>query len=183
MRVWATRLARVGKVQSFDYPYMLQGRHRPDPLPTLIKAHQEALVAAAAHHRGPVILAGKSMGGRVGCHVSLESPPNALVCFGYPLLSAGNLQKVRDEVLKELRTPVLFLQGTRDPLCPIELLESVRRKMRAPNELYVVPSGDHSLQVTKTWLRENATGSEQVNAGILNAIQDFVSRHASPPKR
>ncbi len=78
---------------------------------------------------------------------------DALVCFGYPLCGGGDPTKLRDQVLREITTPILFVQGTRDPLCPLELLESVRTQMRAANQLHVVEGGDHSLLVTKSRLR------------------------------
>src|SRR5690606_36186237 len=123
----------------------LAGRKRPDPLPKLIAAHAEALEQATRRRRaGPVVLVGKSMGGRVGCHLALERPVAALVCLGYPLRSPTG--KLRDEVLLALRTPVLFVQGSRDPLCPLDGLERVRRRMKAPSTLHVVEGGDHSLK-------------------------------------
>ena len=63
----------------------------------------------------PVVLAGKSMGSRVGCHVSISEnsvPLKALICFGYPL--KGGNGSIRDQVLLDLKTPILFIQGTRD---------------------------------------------------------------------
>lgn len=177
MQRWALHLATLGTVRALDYPYMQQGRRRPDPLPTLISAHKEALDAAAAVHPGPLVLAGKSMGGRVGCHVALDSNVAAVIAFGYPLLSSGKLHRVRDEVLKELRLPILFVQGSRDPLCPLELLDSVRGKMTAPNELYVVGSGDHSLKVSKAWLRENHSTEPEVEGGILAAVAGFLASY------
>src|SRR5690242_19766131 len=97
MTAWAERLAALGDVVRFDYPYMRAGRRSPDRLPVLVAAHREALAAARAGRRGPVVLAGKSMGSRVGCHVALEERVDALVCLGYPLRRAGGA--LRDEVL------------------------------------------------------------------------------------
>jgi predicted alpha/beta-hydrolase family hydrolase len=65
----------------------------------------------------------------------------ALVCLGYPLCAMGNRTKLRNEVLRALTTPNLFVQGTRDALCPLDLLEHVRGEMKAPNFLYVVEGG------------------------------------------
>src|SRR3984957_11557143 len=121
MRTFARLLETIGPVEPFDYPYALAGRGRPDPLPKLIEAHRAALAALRAKHGGPIVLAGKSMGGRVGCHVALVDPVEAVICFGYPLCGAGDRSKLRDQVLMELKTPILFAQGTRDPLCPLDL--------------------------------------------------------------
>src|SRR5438874_10020923 len=99
MRAWAKRLGSLGRVVAFDYPYRRQGRRAPDRLPVLVAAHRDALHQARADHDGPVFLAGKSMGGRVGCHVALEETVDGVVCFGYPL--QGTSGAVRDEVLKQ----------------------------------------------------------------------------------
>jgi predicted alpha/beta-hydrolase family hydrolase len=164
MRTFARLLGWLGRVEPFDYPYMIAGRGRPDPLPKLIAAHRAALASLREEHDGPIVLAGKSMGGRVGCHVALVEPVAAVIYLGYPLCGAGDRSKLRDQVLLELRTPAMFVQGTRDPLCPLDLLEDVRKRMRAPSTLHVVDGADHSLLVAKTTLK--ALGSTQEEAEI-----------------
>jgi predicted alpha/beta-hydrolase family hydrolase len=176
MRGWAQRLAAFASVVLFDNPNMQEGRRLPDRLPALIHAHTEALVAARAKHAGPVVLAGKSMGSRVGCHVANEQHVDALVCFGYPLCGSGKTPKLRDEVLLALETKVLFIQGTRDRLCPLDLLAEVRKKMKAPSALHVVEGGDHSLLVTKTQLKADKETQDDVDARIAEAVRTFVSR-------
>jgi uncharacterized protein len=172
MEGWARRLGALGQVVRFDYPYAKAGRHRPDRLPVLLEAHRAALAAARAAHRGPVVLAGKSMGSRVGCHLALEEPVDALVCLGYPL--RGITGALRSEVLVALRTPILFVQGTRDPLCPLDALEDVRRRMAAPNALHVVEGGNHSLEVGVRALRARGEAHEDVDRRILEAIRSFL---------
>jgi predicted alpha/beta-hydrolase family hydrolase len=167
-------LGTIGLVEPFDYPYALDGRRRPDPLPKLIAAHRAALAALRAKHGGPIVLVGKSMGGRVGCHVSLVDPVHAVICLGYPLCAAGDRSKLRDQVLFELKTPVMFAQGTRDPLCPLDLLEGVRKRMRAPSTLYVVEGGDHSLIVAKAALKALGSSQGEVDESMLTAIARFL---------
>jgi len=174
MRSWAKRLETLGTVVSFDYPYMIAGRRAPDKLPQLIEAHRAALVQASQAHRGPVVLIGKSMGGRVGCHLALEESVAGVVCLGYPLKGAGKAGQLRDEVLLALRTPVLFVQGTRDALCPLDLLEQVRSRMQAQSELAVVETGDHSLLATKGHLRAQGVTQQDVDARVLAAIDAFT---------
>ena len=176
MRAWRARLETLGEVHAFDYPYMARGSKRPDPLPSLILAHRDAITQATAGRERPLVLAGKSMGSRVACHVAAEHTDvaaRALVCFGYPLL--GQNGKVRDAVLLALRTPILFLQGDRDKLCPLDLLDSARAKMTAPSEIHVVESGDHSLLCTKTWLKQADRAQSDVDAEVLGVIARFVS--------
>ncbi len=173
MRRWRDLLHTIGDVWTFDYPYMVEGRKRPDPLPKLIVAHCEALAQARQTHEGPAILIGKSMGSRVGCHVALERRVAAVVCLGYPLCAGGDPAKLRDKVLRELSTPILFVQGTRDPLCPLDLLERVRGEMRTVNELHIVEGGDHSLSVTKSRLTASGETQHEVDQRILRAIREF----------
>ena len=179
MRRWAELLASLGSVQTFDYDYMREGRKRPDPLPQLIAAHRRALQQAREAHPGPTILIGKSMGSRVGCHLSLEEPVAALICLGYPLCGGGDPTKLRDKVLRELRTPILFVQGTRDALCPLDLLAPVRSEMIAQTELHVVEGGDHSLMVTKTQLKLAGETQKTVDQRILAAISKFIREHTA----
>ena len=167
-------MTEIGAVETFDYGYMRDGRKRPDPLPQLIAQHRQVLADARAKTSSPILLIGKSMGGRVGCHVALKETIDGVICFGYPLCGSGDPSKLRDKVLLELRTPILFVQGTRDSLCPLDLLETVRAKMTAPNFLHLVEGGDHSLIVRKRDL-----GSEtqhDVDKRIVEAIGQFVAR-------
>ena len=187
MQRWKDRLATIGRVALFDYPYMREKRKRPDRLPQLVAAHREALALATGRVRptggqnrhddgGATVLIGKSMGGRIGCHVALEEKVDALVCLGYPLCAMGDRTKLRDEVLRALRTPILFVQGTRDPLCPLDLLEPVRAEMKTRNVLHVVEGGDHSLIVAKRQLQAKGETQEDVEQRILNRIAQFVER-------
>jgi uncharacterized protein len=178
---WKDRLAMVGDVETFDYDYMREGRKRPDPLPKLIAAHRNALTTARQRHSAQsIILIGKSMGGRVGCHLSLEEKVDGLVCFGYPLCAMGDRTKLRDEVLRALTTPILFVQGTRDPLCPLDLLEPVRIGMKTQNLLHTVGGGDHSLHVAKRELKAVGKTQEDINLRILEAIVGFVDQLQIP---
>jgi uncharacterized protein len=174
MQRWKRRLSEIGSVEAFDYDYMREGRKRPDKLPQLVAAHRAALANARQEFTGPIFLIGKSMGGRIGCHVSLEEKVNGLICLGYPLCAMGDRAKLRDEVLLALKTPILFAQGTRDPLCPLDLLENVRAKMAVPNSLHVVQGGDHSLLVGKKDLADKT--QEDVDQNTADAIRDFVER-------
>jgi uncharacterized protein len=182
MQRWKERLSGIGEVVTFDYDYLREGRHRPDPLPTLIAAHQAALRQARQTSNQTVFLIGKSMGGRIGCHVSLKESVNGLICLGYPLCGGGDPQKLRDKVLRDLRTPILFVQGTRDKLCPLDLLEKVRADMTVENFLQVVEGGDHSLVATKTQLKTAGETQDEVDERILAAISQFVGRLCETPR-
>lgn len=176
MQGWKARLQEIGAVETFDYDYMRAGRKRPDRLPQLTEAHRAALGAAREKvgNNSSLFLIGNSMGGRVGCHLALEEEVPGLICLGYPLCAMGDRSKLRDQVLLSLGRPVLFVQGRRDPLCPLELLEKVRARMKAPNFLHVVEAGDHSLGVRKRELQAGGETQQDVDRRILEAIVKFV---------
>lgn len=168
-------LTQIAPVRSFNYDYMELGKKRPDPLPRLIEAHRKALKAGQADLGPNAILIGKSMGGRVGCHLALEENVSKVVCLGYPLRSMGKVPKLRDEVLLQMSCPALFVQGTRDNLCPLETLREVLKRRAAKSELFVVESGNHSLQPTKTYLKQTGKSETELEADILQAIGHFVA--------
>jgi predicted alpha/beta-hydrolase family hydrolase len=176
MQKWKQYLEGIVEVSLFDYDYLREGRRRPDPLPQLIAAHRQALRAwRETAAGGQVFLIGKSMGGRIGCHLALEEKVDGVICLGYPLCGGGDRTKLRDKVLRELQTPVLFVQGTRDPLCPLNILDEVRSQMRAPNLLHLVENGDHSLRLTKRALQAAGEAQDNVDQRILAAISKFVN--------
>ena len=76
---------------------------------------------------------------------------------------------MRDEVLLALRTPILFVQGTRDPLCPLDALAAVRARMTARSELLIVEGGNHSLDVPRG---RSGRASAGKSAGIEEAPQE-----------
>jgi len=199
MQRWKKHLEEIGDVETFDYPYMRENRKRPDPLPQLIAAHREALAKAQKKKGQLTLLIGKSMGGRIGCHLALTENVDGLVCLGYPLCAEGDRTKLRDEVLRALTTPILFVQGTRDSLCPLDLLERVRSEMKTRNFLHVVEGGDHSLRAGRAEAKRRRTakhhllatddtqgcppkvaaateGRDDVDQRILESIAEFISR-------
>jgi predicted alpha/beta-hydrolase family hydrolase len=173
MQRYRAAFSEFARVVTFDYPYMAAGKRSPDPLPRLLDAHRSALAQARVGHRGPVFLVGKSLGGRVGCHLALAEPVAGLVCLGYPL--RGQSGKLRDQVLLELGTRVLFVQGSRDPLCPLDELGRVRPLMKAPNELFVVEGGNHSLELGKRDLARLGQSQHELDRTVWTHIGAWLS--------
>jgi uncharacterized protein len=193
MVAWKDRLSRLGHVSAFDYSYQRAGKKSPDRPAVLVATHRAELQRLRAEVAGPLVLIGKSMGGRIGCHLASElavelgsgeppapdaTRPSALVCLGYPLVAPGGA--VRDQVLLDLKTPVLFVQGTRDAMCPLERLADVRARMQAPSEVFVVEGGDHSLTVQKTLLKKHGLTQDEVDERAFQAIAAFLQRWAPP---
>jgi predicted alpha/beta-hydrolase family hydrolase len=156
-----------------------QRRHEPDPLKALVQAHRDAIDDAKKDGE-KVVLIGKSMGSRVSCHVSLEEgvKVDGIVCLGYPLQAQGRrVRGTRDEVLRELKSPVMFVQGTRDRMCPIRSLDEIRQDIEVPNYIHVVEGGDHSLIVRKTQLDESGRKQEDLDKAAVDAIKAFLDKH------
>src|SRR5260370_29905940 len=108
MQRWAAKLEKIGTVSAFDYSYMKELRKRPDPLPKLIAAHREALTRARQLHGDPIVLIGKSMGGRVGCHLALEEDGATVICLGYPCCGRVDRTKLCAVVIHLSRARMLF---------------------------------------------------------------------------
>ena len=104
MQRWYLRLCDMGEVHRFTYPYMTQGKRLPDKLPKLIAAHEEMASQLSLSHPGrPIILIGKSMGARVSVHIADKVHASAVIALGYPLISSGRQQTVRDQPLRDVR--------------------------------------------------------------------------------
>ncbi|XP_061337885.1 uncharacterized protein LOC133284798 [Gastrolobium bilobum] len=178
---WKTMLKEAlhaADVVTFDYPYMSGGKKRAPPkAEKLVEFHSNIVKETATKYPGrPLILAGKSMGSRVGCMVASLKDINvhAVVCLGYPL--KGMNGAVRDETLLQLTVPTMFVQGSKDGLCPLEKLEATRQKMKALNELHVINGGDHSFKIGKKHLQEKGSTQHEAEDVAVQAIAAFISR-------
>ena len=135
-------------VLTFNYPYMEAGKKAPNRPPVLLAAH--AAAAAALKERvGRMVLAGKSMGGRLGSHLAAGGEDVAgVVFYGYPLVGVGKQEPRDTSHLHDVGAPMLFVQGTRDRLAPLELITAVAESL-PKTSLHVVEDGDHSYKVPK----------------------------------
>jgi uncharacterized protein len=137
----------------FNFPYREAGRKFPDRPPVAITAWRAAMAAAAqeaANHQdtGPLWAAGKSFGGRMASMAVADGMGAAgLVYLGYPLHPPGKPEKLRDEHLYGLATPMLFLQGSRDTFATSEILEDVVSRIGPHAVLQWVEGADHSFAV------------------------------------
>lgn len=140
-------------VMTFNYPYMEAGRKAPNPAKTLLACHRAALEALRLRV-ADVVLAGKSMGGRMGSHVAAEGEAVAgLVFYGYPLVGVGKSEPRDVSHLTDAGAPMLFVQGTRDRLAPIDLIRTVVEDLPTAR-MHVVEGGDHSFRVLKSTGRD-----------------------------
>lgn len=137
----------------FNFPYKECGRRLPDPAPVLEDAFVRVLEAVrAAPEIAPprIVIGGKSLGGRMASHLAAAGVDVAgLLLLGYPLHPAGQPERLRTAHLPQIRVPMLFVTGTRDPLCRLDLLRQTIQRLPAPVTVHVIAGGDHSFEVPK----------------------------------
>jgi predicted alpha/beta-hydrolase family hydrolase len=158
MRLFANGLAERGvDIVTFNFLYMEQGRHVPDPKPKLEACYRAVIEAASRHKKlkgNRLAIGGKSMGGRIASQVAAQ-PDSAveidgLVFLGYPLHPPGRPDKLRDSHLPEIKAPMLFVQGSRDTFGTPDELRAVFKKHHLSPTLHVIEGGDHSLKIPKS---------------------------------
>lgn len=106
-----------------------------------LRAARDELVAA---HGGPALLLGRSFGGRMCAFLAAREPPAALVLLGHPIAPPGRPRPADEEALGSITCPTLVVQGDRDELGPLPVLE----RIAAANplvELSVLPGVGHAF--------------------------------------
>jgi predicted alpha/beta-hydrolase family hydrolase len=135
----------------YQFPYMEKGSKRPDAPAIAHAAVRSAVAEAARCCPGlPLIAGGKSFGGRMTSQAQAIAPlpgVRGLAFLGFPLHPAGKPSSDRAKHLADIRIPMLFMQGTRDNLAELTLLEPVIDRLGPSASLYLVQEGDHSLHV------------------------------------
>ena len=156
-------------VLRFNFPYIDAGRRIPDPPPVLLDTW-DTIIREAAHRAGglPLVAGGKSMGGRMASMLAADQgpafPATVLVFFGYPLHPPGRPDRLRDAHLPRIRVPMIFIQGSRDALARLDLIEALVARLHPLAHLHVVDGGDHSFR------RKGARGSDQENGRAMAQI-------------
>jgi predicted alpha/beta-hydrolase family hydrolase len=158
----------------YQFPYMEKGSKRPDP-PALAQATVRAAVAEAAKACAglPLIAGGKSFGGRMTSQAQAKAPLDGvkgLAFFGFPLHPAGKPSTERATHLAEVKIPMLFLQGTRDALAELGLLQPMVEGLGQKATLHLAEGADHSFHV----LKSSGRNDRDVRAEILDAFGAWV---------
>jgi predicted alpha/beta-hydrolase family hydrolase len=161
----------------YHFPFMesqvSSGQRKPPDRPRiLVETVREAVAKARELAEGlPLIAAGKSMGGRLTSIAAAEYPLNGVVgiaFFGFPLHPAGRSSSERAVHLSGVKVPMLFLQGTRDRLANLALLDPICASLGDLATLHVSDGADHSFHVLT---RSGRTNQE--------ALQELATRTAS----
>ncbi|MGO9062460.1 MAG: alpha/beta family hydrolase [Candidatus Binataceae bacterium] len=151
MNVIAAGIGASGiRVVRFEFPYMSARRHTgkraaPDREPVLRAGWQEVIEELGGAQG--LVIGGKSMGGRIASMIADEAGVLGLVCLGYPFHPPGQPQRLRVEHLRNLRTPALIVQGTRDSLGSREEASAYELSPRVRIEW--IEEGDHSFKPPK----------------------------------
>lgn len=156
MRMFAGGMADRGfDAMTFNFLYSEKGRGAPDPKAKLESCYQSVIQAALGLKKlktNKLIIGGKSMGGRIASQVAAAegSQISGLVFLGYPLHPPGKPEQLRDAHLKDIRAPMLFVQGSRDAFGTPDELRAVIKRDRLPATLDEIEGGDHSFKVPKS---------------------------------
>lgn len=137
---------RAVRVVTFNYPYTEAGKRRPDRAAVLLDCHRVVADRIRSEFGPDLVLAGRSMGGRMGTMLAAEGYPcRGVVCYAYPLHPAGKPEKLRIDHLADISVPMLFFQGSRDALSRGDLFD---REVRPLPEATVVDmeGADHSFR-------------------------------------
>lgn len=159
-------------VLRYEFPYMRAGRRAPDREPVLVAAVREAVEEARRRVPDvPLVAGGKSMGGRMTSRAAVGGGLPGVVglaFFGFPLHAAGRPSTERGLHLKDVGLPMLFLQGARDRLADLTLLEPLLEAVGPPPSVHVFADADHGFHVPKR--------SGRTDAEILDEACDVFAR-------
>jgi len=159
----------------YQFPYMEQGAKRPDP-PKLAQATVRAAVAETGKlvPSLPLIAGGKSFGGRMTSQAQAATPlpgVRGLVFLGFPLHPASKPSDERAAHLFDVNIPMLFLQGTRDALADLSLLEPLTKRLGKRATLRLFQDADHSFHVPARTGRKDA----EVMREMLDALPEWIA--------
>ena len=158
----------------YQFPYMERGSKRPDT-PKLAQAAVRAAVGEASRRMPELALiaGGKSFGGRMTSQAQAASPlpgVRGLVFLGFPLHAAGKPSDERGKHLFEVKIPMLFLQGMRDDLADLTLLQPLVAGLGPRATLKLFRDADHSFHVPARTGRKDA----EVRDELSDAFADWV---------
>lgn len=146
------RFGSAAYVERRDFPYRREGRKPPDRAPKLMASVREDLTEFN-RRRGPVVMGGRSMGGRMTTMIAADvdggGPAHrlaGLVLICYPLHPPKKPDKLRVEHFPDIAVPCLFISGTRDPFGTPDELESWTSSIPAPVEHLWIDGGRHDLK-------------------------------------
>lgn len=135
----------------YQFPYMEKGGKRPDP-PAVAHAAVRAAVAEGLKRAGalPLFAGGRSFGARMTSQAQAKAAlpgVRGLVFFAFPLHPSGKPGVDRADHLGDVAVPMLFLQGTKDTLAQLDLLQPLVAGLGPRASLVLAEDADHSFHV------------------------------------
>ncbi len=178
MTLAAEALAAEGlAVARFEFGYMAarrSGQRKPPPRAERVMPEFVAAVEALGNS-GPLIIGGKSMGGRVATMVAsglhAAGKIAGVLCLGYPFHPPAKPAQLRTEHLKPLQVPTLVVQGTRDPFGTAD--EVPGYDLPDTIEVFWLPDGDHDLKPRK---RISGFSHAEHMATMAEKVADWTKR-------
>jgi uncharacterized protein len=170
METLAMQLADKGiATLRFNFPFMENKKGRPDS-PGV--AHQTIKAAIEKARKLfpqlPLFAGGKSFGGRMTSQylsASHDEIVKGIVFYGFPLHQPGKPSTERAEHLKQVKVPMLFLQGSRDALAEWKLIEAVCKPLRK-TKLVKLEGADHSFKA----------GKKDIISLLVHATKEWVEK-------
>ncbi len=166
----------------YQFPYVERKSRRPDP-PALCHATVRAAVIEASRRAPdlPLFAGGRSFGGRMTSQAQAQAPlpgVRGLVFLAFPLHPAGRPGTERGAHLFDICIPMLFLQGTRDELARVDLLEALVGQLGARATLHLLEEADHSFHVPVRSGRKDP----QVREALLDFLRVWLDGLIAGPK-
>ncbi|MGH8610548.1 MAG: alpha/beta hydrolase family protein [Gammaproteobacteria bacterium] len=160
----------------FNFPYKEAGRKAPDPPPRLKKTFKAVIERVASDtelNLSLLFLGGKSMGGRIASELVASGQLAAGLTFlGYPLHPAGHPDRLRVAHLERIPCPMLFIQGSRDPLCNLAKLEQTLARLQDRATLHVIQGGGHSFELPK----RSGRSEREVWEEVVDVIASWIGK-------
>lgn len=136
---------------TFNFIYKEKGKKLPSSKKAVDREYKLLweYVRSEYGNKLPLFAGGKSMGGRVSTRVIDDlTGVKGLIFLGFPIHSPGRPDKLVGAYIKNIQTPMLFLQGSRDPFSSKDVAEKVVAELQHAH-LYWLDGGKHSWETTK----------------------------------
>lgn len=138
------------RVVRFNFPYMIKraedGKKRPpDRAPKLLEAYEEVIAHFTSQ---PIVIGGKSMGGRMSSLLAENELVAGIACLGFPFHPPGKPEKFKGDHLANIEKPTLILQGERDTFGKREEFDDF--VLSSQVKVSFLPDGDHSFKPRKS---------------------------------
>lgn len=175
--------AHGAAVLRFRFPFRHAGRSSPDPLPRLQEAFRAATARLRSQQRlsgAQLVVGGRSLGARVASLMAAGGEAaGGLLLLAYPLHEPKDPRNLRDTHLYVVNRPMLFVSGSRDELCRLDLLQVVLRRLGELASLEVLDGADHGFRL--------AGETPEQHRALLDRLASrtaaWLNRHFPPENR